>query len=83
LTLPDVLRETHYGDTVHSNYRDRTCVIVAAGVIAGATNQNVKVASAFVEAITQIATGAGKTKRRAGLIASRRSWARQKERNHD
>jgi hypothetical protein len=82
LTLPDVLRETHFGDTVQSNYRDRTSVI-AAGVIAGATNQNVKVASAFVEAITQIATGAGKTKRRAGLIASRRSWARQKERNHD
>jgi len=47
------LRETNFGDTVHSNYRDRTSVIVAAGVIAGATNQNVKVASAFVEAIPQ------------------------------
>jgi len=53
LAPPDVLRETNFGDTVHSNYRDRTSVIVAAGVIAGATNQNVKVASAFVEAITQ------------------------------
>jgi hypothetical protein len=53
LAPPDVLRETNFGDTVHSNYRDRTSVIVAAGVIAGATNQNVKVASAFVEAIPQ------------------------------
>jgi hypothetical protein len=51
LAPPDVLRETNFGDTVHSNYRDRTSVIVA--VIGGATNQNVKVASAFVEAIPQ------------------------------
>jgi len=58
------LRETNFGDTVRSNYRDRTSVIIAAGVIAGATNQNVKVASAFVEAITQHRPGAGKTKRR-------------------
>ena len=49
-TRLDVLRETNFGDTVRSNYRDRTSVITAAGVIAGATNQNVKVASAFVEA---------------------------------
>jgi hypothetical protein len=49
LARPDVLRETYFGDTVHSN----SSVVVAAGVIAGAANQSVKVASAFVEAITQ------------------------------